>query len=468
MTLSLFTNSHPRAAFFLLLILLSCTQAPIGDYFPDDFQGIVTDAEYFYGNGQVSKDTTREVYVAQARVMAMADISSQISADVKVEMKRHFKEIDKITGTTSEYELERSFSSINEVRTEMTLENAERTKEVEDKDFFFAEYRLSKTLYEEEINRRVTRATTRALNSYVEGIGALDNNPIKSLEYFFRAMRDILPFMDHTLLVNDPQDDKAKIPLGTETIRMIHKIIDSVSLEPEIEKISGTVLKPIEMPATAIVTHNNKPLADAPIKFWFEVGNGTLVNQSRTTPDGRANSTISKIRDKQPVQLIAAELDIEQFTGDDELGKVLLELTKGLLLPRATFQLDVRSPIFSLNASEMSLGEVVSNPLVTQSIMNIMEERIGATFTNEKSDADYSLSMRINTTEFSEAKGYYKALVEMSFSVEEDGRIIFSKNYNNISATDFSYADASTAALRKAAKEIRESIGEEIISSLLQ
>jgi hypothetical protein len=428
-------------------------------------------SEFIHGFAKVSKTGTAEDYIGRARTNSLGTIAQAIKSDINVSSVSKVKEIEK-KGLKNEYFLDKSFEMISSARSKLSLEGVEHIGEWEDENYFYVYNRLSKMVYREILNRKISKALESAGSNYEEGINHLQFNPVIALKYFLTGLKSLIPYQDQILIINDPYNPGEFINLDLVLRKQIEKLLTQITLTPHKKNIKTNLgqlpLKPLELKVRYKTSIGNSiDLNELPVIFKFSEGNGSLTEKMNSDKTGNVQSTIQNLNEMLNYYQIKAELDMLSFTGDDEIGIYLYSEFKGPLIPTTFFNIKVKPITLYLISEEKSLGKTLANPIVTPIIIKSLEEKLSATFINEKLKSDYTLDIKIDTQKRGEAYSLFSSVAQMSIYFKDGENILFANNFNDIKGTHSDYEKASREALKKLAERVEKKITDEIVRQIM-
>jgi len=430
-----------------------------------------SEREYFHGFSKINKTTSSVEYINKARTQSMVSISQAIKADIDVKSINKIKEVE-YQGLVNNFQLENSYEMISTVRSNLSIEGIEHVGEWEDKKYYYVYNRLSKTVYNKLLNRKISKAIELAENNYKEGKKQLNFNPASSIRYFITGLKSLIPYQDQLLIIKNTESPEKVFHIDLELRKIINHYISLIQLRPIkknlITKIVTRQQKQIELTSTINLSDSEKLFVkDLPILFKFSVGDGVLTERMTSDESGYIYSQIQKMKGMKQYYQIKAELDLALFTGNDEIGNYLFTELSGPHIPHTFFNIDVEPLIIYLESEEKSLGQIISNPLVTPVLIKYLEEKIGATFTFERSDYDFILELKVDTQKRGEAFSLYTAIAQMSIYFYEDYNLLFANNFYDVKGTHTNYKKASLEAIKKLAEKVKEEIGNEIAIQIM-
>ena len=137
-------------------------------------------------------------------------------------------------------------------------------------------------------------------------------------------------------------------------------------------------------------------------------------------------------------------------------------------LPSVEFLINIQPLSIFISSKEMSLGESISSLVVTPAVMSAVNEKIGTQFTSDKSKSDYVMVIDIKTRkgQKSSVTGYHTVIGVMNIDLLKGDTVLASKRYE-VKGVHFTYEEAANDALRKLSKKAQETVGDDIVASIL-
>ena len=147
-------RTAPAVELFLAGVFLfnSCSSSKTPLWLNADYR---TETEFVHGFSKVSKTGTAEDYIRRARTYSFGTIAQAIKADINVTSISKAKEVER-RGLKNEFFLENSFEMISSARSKLSLEGVEHIGEWEDDKYYYVYNRLSKSVYEAILNRKIS------------------------------------------------------------------------------------------------------------------------------------------------------------------------------------------------------------------------------------------------------------------------------------------------------------------------
>ncbi len=449
--------------FIGVFLLNSCSTTKQPNWLTSDYR---IDKNYYHGYSKVTKTGTSSEYIGLARTQSLGAIAQAIKAEINVKTLSKIKEIEK-TGNKNSYILEESFEIISSVRSKLTLEGVESLGEWESQNYYFVYNRLSKKIYQDILNKKIFKALRIARHNLNEGNNLSQENPTESLKYYITGLKELIPYQDQTLVVNEFDNNIKSINIDFELRRKIQSILFNISINPLYETNQLKFGKINKDPIKLKILYKDRPMKNIPIIFSFISDESGYIEKDISDSKGMFNCNIQTFNILKNFYQINAAVDLTQFTGSDNIGKYLLSEFKNILIPNITFDIEILPINIYLNIDEKSFGNILDNPLVTPKLIKSLEKQMEVIFVDLESKADFVLEIEIDTKQRGEAYSLYSSVAEMSVYLKNENNILFANSFNDIKGTHSDYKKASREALRKLSEKVEKEISNQIIQHIL-
>ena len=396
-----------------------------------------TDADYFHGFGQVEKSGRRQDYVKECNNIAVEQISNSIRADVKIQSKRYIKEQESL-GESWQSSLDKSFNLISDIRSETVLHRVEHVGEWEDNELYYVYKRLAVADYEYPMKV----AVQSALKEYVNGMELKQSDPVKSLMLFLNAYRTIVPFLGETLRAEDPFSDFKSIKLDAELRFNIRESLMRIVVVPNQDSITANVF--------------NTWRDQIKIETGFEIDGGFIP----------ARFPIRFFSNNAETQ-ISIKPDLSYWVGDDKISKIITTEFQPSL-PSVIVNVSQEPVNIYLDLSELSLGKETNHHRVKPIIIKVLQNEMNAVILNDTTDAEYTLSVKIDTEISGHIHTMATAMAKMNYYFSNQNGIIFSGSMPDVKGSQMSDERASDAALKKMADSVKTTFTQQLEPEFLK
>jgi len=420
---------------------------------------------YFIGIGVIKKSDTRD-YIQSAKNNALSDLSSEISVNISSEMV--------------DIAIEKSGLSEEEVRSEIhsstkaDLEGYELVDTWESDYEYWVYYRLSKALYQSQINLKRENAINLSLDLFKKAKekeknwGAKGSTINSAIEYYVQALKPIEGYYGNPLETLYNGD---KIFLQNEIFTSLQWILSKTKLtviNPKLDVKAGSASK-TNLNVKAIFSNDGKEVVvtNLPIHFSFIKGQGELVNTIRTNSKGIAKGQIITISPLEKLQMIKCSLDLTNYFTGDEPSNYLLNTLKNINSPSSKFIINVIGPTVYMESYEYNMENLLSVKIIEPKIKKHLSEK-GYSFTDDIANADAMVSINAESREGSEMYGQYVAFVDATISVTDmnSGEEIYKNSLQNKKGIQLSFEKAGLKAYQDLTKEISSNIIPEILEAM--
>ena len=427
--------------------------------------------EYFIGFAVVEKRGRRQDYIKEAHDLAYSNIAKSIKVNVEVSSKRKVKELEKL-GIENTYILEKRFESMSSVRSKMTLDRVENVSEGTEGRIYYVYKRLSIKKYDELLTNRIHKAVQSALLDYQTGIELNDTDPVGAMGYFFSGYRNLVPYQDQILVVNNPNGANTKLNIDIELKAVLKEMINNFEFQTGLSDYNGKIGQPLDKQLTVRVQYryeldNNQSVSSVPIRFSFETGQGDLVTFSLTDNKGKAVSNVSKIKSSLADQKVKATIDLQSFVGQDDIGTAIMEEFMQYNLPAVYYSIALEPITIFLDVDERIFGNPSNQNIIAPILMKSLEKELGATFVKTKRGSDYVIHAEVDTKKLEEVYSVVTASADMNIYFKKGEKTLFAESVTGIKGAQSTYERAAKAALKNLAIKIEEETAKNIANQFL-
>lgn len=400
---------------------------------------------FFYtGIGMAFKSNNTD-YRQIAKENALQDLSSEITVNISSEVLVNvIEDADSIVE-----ELRSQIQS----KTKANLEGYELAGNWDGENEYWIYYRLSKDKYTKLRQVRIKNATNLGINLYSQA-KEKTNEPSSAINLYLQAINAIEEFITEPLQVNYRG---SKIYLQNAIYTEIQTLLDKISLTPRDTKISAKVGRPLGKSVIVQANFQNaKPIQNLPIRFYFSKGSGDLVELIQTNQNGQANCTVSKIKSDNSIQILTAEIALNQ-NGKNNSFQISQSFLKNLNVPNAKIILEVSGLTFYIEAAEMHLGHSLDIKYIEPKLKNALADK-GFAFSDDIGSADVYLKLKATSRKGAEVYNLYSAFADLTLSATNlsTGDEIYKNSLNGIKGIQLDYDKAGIEALKNAGDKINE------------
>jgi len=431
--------------FLLFFSILSGAKAP------DWVTKRPIDNNYYIGLGVAEKDTETSEYIQKAKDRALNEISSEITVT--------------ISGATINQILEKAgvakeeFESQIQSSTQAQLEGYELVDTWENKHQYWVYYRLSKMKYKQIRQEKIDIAANLSMDFYNKSEQHLSQNKVtEALQFLLQSLNPIEPYLSEPLEVSY---NGQNIFLLNTIHSKIQTLLSTITLKPVKPEIDATIGKGLPDPILFKAIYMQMPVANLPLGFRFIKGEGELIKNEKTAVNGLAMCRISKITSPDKMQVIQADVAINDLVAQDELNPIIRDIIQSLQIPSAKVLLNVSGPKVFIESSEMNFGNAMEVNYIEPKIKERLSED-GYSFVDMKSDADYIISVDAKSRKGSTVYNMCSAFVDVTVSVMDMSSYdeIYKNTFSNVKGINVDMNKAGLSAFDNAAKEISGEIME--------
>lgn len=271
---------------------------------------------YYYGIGSALKKGSADRYRNQARENALSEMAGQINTQISSTM-----ELYKVEDRFGVREMLQ-----NRIRTESKefLEGYEYMDQWEDETRYYTIYRLSKTVFEQNKEKRKKMAADGAYLKYQQAINHLHGrNYLMAYSFFVQTLEGIKDYLGEGVVVETPQG--YHIDLGNGSLTYLDDILKELRIKSNQNNIIITGEEPENNIIFTVTDKQNHPVSDVPVKFNYS-GGYLLIDTSKSNEEGQvvfpefkapvhsARETLTAVIDVQAIaRNVTFDIDIRRM-----------------------------------------------------------------------------------------------------------------------------------------------------------
>ena len=417
------------------------------------------DKSYYQGIGVAMVNTYTQGHVEEAKKKALNDLTSEISVTVKSTSMMQQVERNE--------ELNSMYQNLTKLTSENSIEGYELVASWGDEKEYWVYYRLSKSLYNANKQRKLDRAKAVGEQFYQSGRKAVsEGNSGRAYEDFVKGLAAIREYLDAELTIETAKGTEYLADALTYELIELNRVLVITASEAMVKaRISQALNKEIGI----TVRINEKPAA-IPLVAGFTKGTGEVAGLSSSDQAGKASVTIQRITGGENQQMLEISPDIEGMTAEpagQELVAKLVRLKTGVPSAKVSIESNKMTAFFVHEVSDF--GQKSANPPMAGEI----KKKLAAdafVFTESKEGADYVVKFTGTSRKGDQIplkdKTLYTAYVDLFLTVTEisTGKQVFYKGISGEKgsrAGDFDKARlaAEEAALLRFEKEVMPEVG---------
>ncbi len=450
------------------LIILSLTSLnSFAKKKPDWVKQRPNDQTFYMGIGMKPKSGSELSYKKGARDMALKEMTSEIKVTISSNSVLHQME--------SNFEFKEEYEAKINTSVQETLEGYE-VLTWEDKNEYWVMTRLSKDKYKRMREMKLDKAKMMASSYIADAKKALENyDAYSALHLLGKAALSLKDHLEDDLTYKS-LDGTTNV--GTQISTTVQDVFRRIEIVPSQRSFQIQFSKQMEVPISISATLTNDigqkmPLANFPLEYKFTKGEGELVPQSKTFPDGTAKVSITRLISKRKTQELCACFDFNSILTEgssEEDQKVLSIFFPAKQLPSTQIQIDVLKSTAYLISKETVFEKETTNHIFASQIRKELNESF-FTFTTNKETADFIVKINTNFSEGEAKKGQgyslYIVFADLSISISDaDSEIeIFTDQLSGIKGArpgniDYALKDVRAKLLEQFKRKIEPRIEE--------
>ena len=431
---------------FILLLIISCSYRTPS---PEWLNQQPVSSDFWYGIASVGKNT--EDYRQKAMELATDQIAFQI--------RTHIQSTRQLTREEINLKFSEQYKSIIESRTDIVLDDIETVETFISRDKYHVFIQLNKNIYFEKIEIK----KNKAINIAVDFMTSAEKNfSIESFNYIIKALNEITPFLDYSLVTEYPIGSGEMVNLNSEIFIMADRLKSRLALNIDNQEINTVLGKKqnYSIQLESIDKKTNSIISNIPLEASMR---GNKISDSMVTDNnGKTKFHLFKISNKDPVQYVEISISLPEF----------LEKFQFESIHDVTIKVNVSPVNIYLKFDENNLNNSLSNPFLVPDFKTFLLQTYGAKFTNIKSKSDLYILAKINTTAKMENQNEYGlfqvyADCTISFYDTVTDNELYQTSINNVMGVDFNSLDgAGRNALKNLVKEVKSDTFQEIVVEL--
>jgi hypothetical protein len=342
---------------------------------------------YYIGIGIASKTNNPTDYQQVAKKNAVNDLISEI----KVTVSSHsvLSQLQHNKAFTQQFESDVKVTAIN------TIEQFTVVDSWEDNSYFWIYYKLSKNEYHLLQRKKMMAAVEQAEHYFIKSESLGKEQFVQQLRLKLKALATLQLYLNEDIQIIHNQQ---QVYLVNELMSSIQNQLYEVELVSDISHASGKVGRPIQTPFDIRARYRDSkiPIAFLPLttRSDHQSMEGTL--HTETDQQGIASLSISKIKEKAPVQLFHILTDISSIGLGDSINQTLQLLLGSIDLPNTFVRVMVVPIKIFVESKELNLSQKMPASYIDV-VMKKWLSADGCSFVASADSADYILTIDANT-----------------------------------------------------------------------
>ncbi len=386
-----FIMMHRKSFVIVLLILSACAGRVKQPSKPAWVSQRPTSDAYYVGIGIAPKTANPQQYQTAAKKEALNDLISEIK--VSVSSNSVLNAMQNNDGFKQQFESQIKLSAINEI------EAYEVAGSWEDAQYYWIYMRLSKSGYAEMRRKRMQNAINRAEDFLARADGLdIKNNYAQVLRLKMKALITLQDYLHEDIKT---ERNGVEVFLINEIISSIQKQLYQVQVKTKVTTLSGKVGKPIQSPFDVMVQFKDTDtgvlmVPYVPMRMQVEQGKMEFGAQTETDHLGVSSFTIARILGRDPIQLLRLSIDVFGLVKNDSINFAIRNVLYNIDEPSTVLRVQVIPIKIFMQTDEKNLSANMNNKVLELLLKRELVER-GCNFVNNKSEADYVITVQSNT-----------------------------------------------------------------------
>lgn len=421
--------------------------------------------DYIVGIGMAGKTGNKEDDIKRAKAEARKELAAQIR--IKVESVTDYMsreeaiETDKYSSRYSEQDISTRIHTM--VAEE--IKGIQLVDSWESEDGYWYYYRLSRENLNRQIKEKLENSKKMAVDFYKKAVDYKNSYFfINALEYFGKAYNSLIDYLGKPVVV---ALDDSTIIINNEIERQISSILSNLEVikvnDGQSSKIGYGLKKPLIVKVVYGTTDQDYPVKSIKVNFKVVNGKAEITKEAITDPEGIAKCKVDKILKGKGSLKIKAVVDLR---GSLNLEK---DYAKSLIKNSfVDFSVNVRRKTIFMEVVEESLGKIRPQPLIESYIKDLVAKNSYVDFSDNKSDADCLLELKVTTRKGSEYQGIYFSYADINIRLVDlsTNKQIYQREQTGIKGAGLDYEKASIKALTNIKEEIKEGFINNIVNSI--
>jgi hypothetical protein len=392
-------------------------------------------------------------YIQSAQQKALADMSASIS--VNIESTSVLSRIE------DNYNLHENFSSEIIATTSQLLEDYELVDVWEDENYYWVYYRLSKTIYKTQKEKKKQQILLESKNKLKQADDLINKRSYyNAFQFYSDAFSVLKPYLGESTLT---EIDGNTQDLGNYIFTKIAGFVNDINFKFPEDEVS--VKKGVDIDADIfnvnVFYKNEYTMSNIPVKINF-TGSGLLRNSETSDNNGKFFCSVKKVTSSPGMETLSVNVDMLSLS---KVAKdpMIRNIIKSIPASENKLRVKVIKPVLKIISNEKSFETETSENKLKSTFQSMLSSEFSFT---ESTEYDFILNITSNTTKNGQKYGEPLVVINYTFDLTNtNGKNVFRKSSSN----EY-YASTYEVAVNKAYNEVSTSIerfiANELISSL--
>ncbi len=453
---------------FLLLMVGSLSFTSCGGSKPVVVEPVVDDRPtwvksrpmtnaYYIGIGISSKHRPENDHAQNAKNNALNDLASEISV--------HINSNSFLLSLEREYKFEEEYKSNIKATINQNLEGYEIVDTWENDEEYWVYYRLSKTKYAEDKQKKKDDAMRLAVDLYGKAETAKSNNDISgAFSFYFKSLMSI---KEHWNEVNEVDYNGGKIFIDNEIYSNMQNLLREMQLVPDKKTIVLDQNSNYQSDLSIRATLKGQNVKQLPLKAQYLTKSGTFEKTVLTDGNGLVSFHIANINTKMSQKDMVVSVDFSKLIGADAEQGIVKPIIASFTAAERHIPIKIKLPAVYVESEEQNLNEATGNTKLGDVVKSEFTKN-GYVITEDRKKADLIVKVKANTRKGNDANNFHVAYLDMSIAIynAKSNAIILKETKNDVKGVQLTYAKAGDEAYKKAVSEVRRKVMPSMMRSL--
>lgn len=421
-----------------------------------------TPEDYIVGIGMAGKTENKEDDIKRAKSEARKDLAAQIRIKIESETDYRTRENTIKTDKRSSWYSEQDISTRIHSMVAEEIEGIEFVDSWESEDGYWYYCRLSKAELARQIKEKLENSKKMAVDFYKKAMDYKNGHQyINALEYLGKAYNSLIDYLGKPVEV---MLDGSSVIINNEIERQISSILSNLKLvklnDGQSSKIGSGLRKPL---IVKVVYGQDYPVKSVKLNFNVITGDAEITKEAITNSEGTAECQVDKILKGKGNLKIKAVADLKNLLNLEEAyAKSLIKNSF------VNFSIEIRKKTIFMKVTEESLGKKRSHPFIESYIKDLVAKNSHVDFSDNRSDADCLLEVKVTTRRGNEYQGIYFSYADINVKLIDlsTDKQIYQREQTGVKGAGLNYEQASMKALTNIKDKIKDEFIRDIVSAI--